>query len=56
MRDYAAQFLAGALYVAILYTLVRPGSPAAGAIKTVGSALTAVVGSATGYNQIGGIG
>lgn len=41
-------FLIGVIYVAILYALVRPGSPAAGAVNTVSNALAAVVATATG--------
>jgi hypothetical protein len=52
----ATDFVVGALYLAILYALVRPGSPAAAVVKTISSALVAVVGSATGYNQSGGSG
>jgi hypothetical protein len=48
-------FVVGAVYLAIVYSLVRPNSPAAGAIKNVSDALIGVVGSATGYNQAGAI-
>lgn len=50
----ATEFLVGVIYVAIVYTIVRPGSPAAAVIKTVTDALTAVVQSATGFQQNGG--
>ena len=46
-------FLVGALYLAIVYALVRPGSPAAGIVKTISDALIGVVGSATGAYQTG---
>jgi xanthosine utilization system XapX-like protein len=46
-------FIVGAIYVAIIYSMVRPHSPAAGAVKNISDALIGVVGSATGYNQIG---
>lgn len=49
------QFLIGVIYLAIVYTLVRPGSPAATVIKTTSNALVGVVGSTTGYNTFGGI-
>jgi hypothetical protein len=49
------EFAAGALYLAVVYALVRPGSPAAAVVRTVTDALTGIVGSATGYNQAGGI-
>lgn len=50
-----AEFLIGIIYLAIVYSLVRPGSPAAGAVKTISNTLIAVVGSATGSNTLGGI-
>lgn len=50
------EVLIGVVYLAIVFTLVRPTSPAAGVIQTLGTALTGVVGSVTGYNQIGAIG
>lgn len=43
------EVLIGVVYVAILFTLVRPGSPAAGVVKTVSTALVGVVKSVTGY-------
>lgn len=42
------EFLTAVLYLAILYVLVRPGSPAAGVIKSIFATLVAVVGEATG--------
>lgn len=51
----AGEVLIGIIYLAIVYSLVRPGSPAAATVKTVSNALIGVVGSATGYNQFGGI-
>ncbi len=45
------EFVIGSVYVAIIYTLVRPGSPAADVVKTVSDALVGVVTSATGYHQ-----
>lgn len=50
------EFVVGIVYVAIVYALVRPGSPAASVIKTVTDALAGIIGSATGYNQAGGFG
>lgn len=47
------ELIVGAVYVAIVYSLVRPSSPAASVIQTISQALIGVVGSATGYNQIG---
>ena len=48
------EFAVGVLYIAILYALVRPGSPAAAVVKTVSEALVGVIGNATGYSQTGG--
>ena len=48
------EFLTGILYLAILYVLVRPGSPGANIIKTLFSTLVAVVGEATGSSALGG--
>lgn len=47
-----ADFIAGAVFLAIVFALVRPGSPAAGVVKTVSDALIGVVGSATGYTGV----
>jgi xanthosine utilization system XapX-like protein len=49
------EFIVGVVYIAIVYSLVRPSSPAAGVIKTVSDAMVGLVGSATGYNQIGAL-
>lgn len=43
-------FVVGAVYVAIVYTLVRPNSPAAATIKVITSAMTGLVRSTTGYH------
>lgn len=42
------------IVVAIIYSLVRPGSKASKAMTTVADVLAAVVGTATGYTQRGG--
>lgn len=55
MRKTAAEFTIGIIYLAILYALVRPSSPAAPVVAAVSSALVAVIGSATGYNQTGSV-
>lgn len=55
MSEYLGEFLVGVLYVAILYALVRPNSPAANVIKIISNTLIAVVGSATGYNDLGAL-
>lgn len=54
MSRIAAEVLIGVIYLAIVYVLVRPGSPAATAVKTITGALVGVVGSVTGYSQVGG--
>ena len=43
MGDVAWSFLGGALIVAIIYMLARPGSPAAAVISDTGAALTSLV-------------
>lgn len=48
------QVITAVVYLAIVYALVRPGSPAAGAVQNLANAIVAVVGSATGYNESGG--
>lgn len=55
MKGVVWEFLIGAVYVAIVYSLVRPGSPAASVIKTVSSAMVGIVGTVTGYTQVGGL-
>lgn len=52
--NIVGEVLIGVIYLAIVYVLVRPGSPAANAIKVVSGALVGVVGSVTGYTQVGG--
>lgn len=49
------EFITGVIFVAIIYSLVRPGSPASTAIENIFKAMVAVVGSATGYNTFGDI-
>lgn len=49
------EFLIGVVYLAIVYAVVRPNSPAGTAIQSIGNALVGVVGSATGYNNFGGV-
>lgn len=44
-------FVIGVIYLAIVAALVRPGSPAAGVVKTLSDAATGVVAAATGYRQ-----
>lgn len=45
---YLGDFLVGIIFVAIVYSLVRPGSPASGIVQVISNALIAVVGTATG--------
>lgn len=54
MKDLGT-FIIGVLYLAILYSLVRPGSHGADLVKTISDALVGVVGNATGYYQTGGM-
>lgn len=49
------EFVVGIIFVAIVYSLVRPGSPAAEAINNIFKAMVAVVGSASGYNTTGDV-
>lgn len=49
------EVLIGVIYLAIVFTVVRPGSPAASVVKTTSNALIGVVGSTTGYNTFGGV-
>jgi uncharacterized membrane protein len=43
MREKTAYFIAAIIYVAILYTLVRPGSKGTVLIGSIGSALSDLV-------------
>lgn len=43
------EILIGVVFLAIVFTLVRPKSPAAAVVKTLSTALIGVVGSTTGY-------
>lgn len=47
-------YIAASIYLAILYVMVRPGSPGANIVKTLFSTLVAVVGEATGSSALGG--
>ena len=49
MSDTAWQLITGAIIVAVVYMLVRPGSPASTAIEQVSSALAATIATATQY-------
>lgn len=42
--------IAGAFLLAIIFMLVRPGSPAAAAVKDVSDTLTSLIGTATGVH------
>lgn len=55
MKGIIGEFLIGVVYLAIIYSLVRPDSPASGVVKTVSNALIGLVGTVTGYTQVGGI-
>lgn len=43
------EVLIGALYLAIVFAVVRPGSPAASAVSQISNALVGVVQTVTGY-------
>lgn len=43
------EIITGTVIVAIIFMLVRPGSPAASAIKQISDALQSLVTTATGY-------
>jgi hypothetical protein len=43
------ELLIGSVYVAILFSLVRPGAPSSSLIASVSSALIGLVGTVTGY-------
>jgi hypothetical protein len=49
MTDTAFQLVTAVIIVAVVFLLVRPGSPAGTAIKDVSTALAGLVGTATGY-------
>lgn len=51
MSDHIWSGIIGALVVALVYMLVRPGSKAATAVTVVGDAMGAVVGSVTGWQS-----
>lgn len=54
MRDGAWQIIIGAIYIAIIYTLVRPGSKGPTVVNNVLDALTDLVKSTTGYGSLSG--
>lgn len=47
--DLTWELVTGAIIVAVIYMLVRPGSPAASAVEQVSAALSALVATATQY-------
>lgn len=49
IADVAWEWLVGIFIVAVVYMLVRPGSPAAQAVADVSNALAAMVTTATQY-------
>lgn len=51
--DIATEILVGIMIVAVMFMLVRPGSPVNAAISQVSGALSALVATATQY-QAGG--
>ena len=56
MKEKVSWFIAAVIYLAILYTLVRPGSKGTVIIGNIGSLLTDLVRGASGmtYNQTTG--
>lgn len=48
MRDKIGYFIAAIIYVAIIYTLVKPGSKGTQIIGTIGSALSDLVRGVSG--------
>lgn len=51
MSDNILTVVTGVIIVAIIFLLVRPGSPAGSAVKDVSAALASLVKTATGYSQ-----
>jgi hypothetical protein len=54
MRDTVWEIIIGVVYVAIIFTLVRPGSKGPAVVNSVLDALTDLVKSTTGYGSISG--
>jgi hypothetical protein len=52
-KDGIWQTITGAVIVAIVFMVVRPGAPAAAAITQVSDALQALVTTSTGYTVAG---
>jgi dolichol kinase len=50
MGDTIWQLVIGVIIVAIIFTLVRPGSPSGSAITQISDALASLIGTATEYN------
>jgi hypothetical protein len=56
VKDQIITFIAGAIYVAIVYTLVRPGSKGTTIIGSVGTALSDLVRGVAGQTYDSGTG
>jgi hypothetical protein len=54
MREQAGLFIAAIIYVAILYTLVRPGSKGPQLVESISSTLADLVRGVTGYTYSNG--
>lgn len=54
MRDTAWEVIIGAVYIAIIFTLVRPNSKGPAVVNSILDALTDLVKSTTGYGSING--
>lgn len=50
MSKYVWEYLTGVAVLAIVYMLVRPGSPAAQAVKDISDALQTLIRTSTSYN------
>jgi hypothetical protein len=48
------ELVTGVIIIAIIFMLVRPGSPAGTAVTDLSEALAALVGTATGYTSSSG--
>lgn len=49
LKEGIGELLIGVVYLAIVFSLVRPQSPASGIIENVTNALVGLVGVVTGY-------
>jgi hypothetical protein len=52
MKDTAWEILVGIFVIAVIFMLVRPGSPAAQAVADVSNALASMISTATQYKAV----